>query len=89
MNGGMAVQLMADLLQTALVISLPILGVIMLVGVAISILQVVTQVQEMSLSFVPKLTMAAIALVIFGPWMLRKLAQFSTNLWASIPSLFS
>jgi flagellar biosynthetic protein FliQ len=89
MDGGLAVQLMAKLLWTGLVISAPILGVIMLVGVVISLLQVVTQVQEMSLSFVPKLVAAALALVLSGPWMLRKLTQFSTELWSNIPSFFN
>ena len=64
------------------------LGLTMLVGLVISILQVVTQVQEMSLTFVPKLVAAGIAMVIFGSWMLRVLTQFATRLWASIPSMF-
>jgi len=52
------------------------------------LLQVVTQVQEMSLTFVPKLLTAGIALIFFGPWMLRTLSQFTTRLWSQIPSLF-
>eukprot|EP01034_Spumella_vulgaris_P016488 gene16488-21061_t len=59
----------------------------MLVGVVISVLQVVTQVQEMSLTFVPKLFTAGAVLVVAGPWMLRKLTQFTTNLWNSIPAI--
>lgn len=87
MNSDMAVGLMADLLWTGLAVCLPVLGSVMLVGLAISILQVVTQVQEMSLTFVPKLVTAGIALVVFGPWMLRKLTQFSARLWTAIPSM--
>jgi flagellar biosynthetic protein FliQ len=60
----------------------------MLVGLVISILQVVTQVQEMSLTFVPKLAAAAFASIVFGSWMLRKLAQFTVQLWSGIPSMF-
>jgi flagellar biosynthetic protein FliQ len=60
----------------------------MLIGLVISILQVVTQVQEMSLTFVPKLVTAGVATLVFGPWMLRKLAQFCVQLWAGIPAMF-
>ena len=60
----------------------------MAVGLIISVLQVVTQVQEMSLTFVPKLFTAGVSLLMFGPWMLRKLGQFATQLWTGIPAMF-
>jgi flagellar biosynthetic protein FliQ len=88
MHADLALRMLGDLFWTALLVSAPVLGVTMLVGLAISILQVITQVQEMSLTFVPKLAVAAIALVGFGPWMLRTLAAFSTRLWSGIPSMF-
>ncbi len=79
--------MMSDLFWTGLVVCMPILGLTMLVGLLISVLQVVTQVQEMSLTFVPKLLTAGVALLMFGPWMLRQLGQFTTTLWSGIPSL--
>lgn len=88
MHPDLALHMMSDLFWTALVVCAPVLGLTMLVGLVISILQVVTQVQEMSLTFVPKLVTAAIAVMVFGAWMLRKVAQFATQLWSSIPSLF-
>ena len=88
MHADLALRMLADLFWTALLVSAPVLGVTMLVGLAISILQVITQVQEMSLTFVPKLAVAAITLVAFGPWMLRTLAAYSTRLWSGIPSMF-
>jgi flagellar biosynthetic protein FliQ len=88
MHSDMALHMMADLFWTGLLVCLPVLGLTMLVGLVISILQVVTQVQEMSLTFVPKLLAAGISLLIFGPWMLRKLTQFTVALWTSIPSMF-
>ena len=88
MHADYALKLMSDLFWTGLLVCLPVLGLTMLVGLVISILQVVTQVQEISLTFVPKLFTAGIAIVVFGPWMLRKLTQFSTQLWAGIPSMF-
>jgi flagellar biosynthesis protein FliQ len=88
MHSDMALHMMADLFWTGLLVCLPVLGLTMLVGLVISILQVVTQVQEMSLTFVPKLLAAGISLLIFGPWMLRKLTQFTIALWTGIPSMF-
>ena len=88
MTGDFAVQLLTELLWTAVVVTAPLLGLTLLVGLAISILQVVTQVQEMSLAFVPKIIAAAIALAIFGPWMLRKLVGFSVRLIENIPNYF-
>ena len=88
MHSDLAISMMADLFWTGLLVCLPVLGLVMLVGVAISVLQVVTQVQEMSLTFVPKLVTAGISLVVFGPWMLRTLSQFTTRLWTQIPSMF-
>ena len=88
MHSDLAITMMADLFWTGLLVCLPVLGLVMLVGVAISLLQVVTQVQEMSLTFVPKLLTAGIALIVFGPWMLRTLSQFTTRLWTQIPSMF-
>lgn len=88
MHSDLAIAMMADLFWTGLVVCLPVLGLVMLVGLTISLLQVVTQVQEMSLTFIPKLVTAGVSLVVFGPWMLRQLTQFSTRLWTAIPSMF-
>lgn len=88
MHSDLAIAMMADLFWTGLLVCMPVLGLVMLVGLAISILQVVTQVQEMSLTFVPKLVTAGVALIVFGPWMLRTLSQFTTRLWTQIPSMF-
>ncbi len=78
MTTDLALQLMGEMLLAALLISAPILLPIMIVGLVISILQVVTQVQEISLTFVPKIIVVFIAVVVFGPWMLRKLLAFSS-----------
>ena len=88
MHADLALKMMSDLFWTALLVCLPVLGLTMAAGLLVSVIQVVTQVQEMSLTFVPKLVVAAISLVVFGPWMLGKLTQFSVQLWAGIPALF-
>jgi flagellar biosynthetic protein FliQ len=78
----------SDLFWTGLLVCLPVLGLTMLVGLVISVLQVVTQVQEMSLTVVPKLLAAGAALIAFGPWMLRTLCGFAVGLWSQIPAMF-
>jgi flagellar biosynthesis protein FliQ len=88
MKNDFALQLMGELLWNAILISAPLLGFTMIVGLIISLFQVVTQIQEMSLSFVPKLITAVIVLVVFGPWMLKKLVVFATGLISNIPSYF-
>ncbi|MCG2594938.1 flagellar type III secretion system protein FliQ [Ramlibacter sp. XY19] len=80
-------KLTSDLFWTGLLVSLPVLGLTLLVGLAISVLQVLTQVQEMSLTVVPKLVAAGVAIVVFGPWMLGRLCQFAVQLWSQIPGL--
>jgi flagellar biosynthesis protein FliQ len=87
MQGDLALRVTADLFWTGLMVCLPVLGITMLVGLVISVLQVVTQIQDMSLSFVPKLLAAGLAVVAFGPWMLRTLCRFTFSLWSQIPSL--
>jgi flagellar biosynthetic protein FliQ len=77
---------MGELLLNAALISAPLLGLTLLVGLLVSIFQAVTQVQEMSLTFVPKLLVAAVTLVLFGPWMLRKLLLFASTLIGNIPA---
>ena len=87
MHSDLALKLTADLFWTGFLVCLPVLAVTMTVGLVVSVLQVLTQVQEMSLSFVPKLLAAGVAMIAFGPWMLRTLCAFAVTLWSRIPSL--
>lgn len=88
MNADLALVLCTEMMWTAIKVCAPVLGLTMLVGLLVSIFQVVTQIQEMSLAFVPKLLTVAITLIAFGPWMLGVVLDFSRNMIASIPSLF-
>ena len=88
MTPDFAMALANEMLWTAILISLPVLGISMAVGLLISMIQVVTQIQEMSLTFVPKIFVAALVLVAFGPWMMRTLIQFSAGLIGNIPQYF-
>jgi len=72
---------------TVLLISAPILGAALLTGLLISILQATTQIQEMTLVFVPKIVVVLLVVLIFGPWMLNILVNFTHNLLAAIPQM--
>lgn len=65
----------------------PILGAALAVGLFIGILQAATQIQEMTLSFIPKLAAVAAVLFFVGPWMLTILLDFTTGLYLEIPGL--
>ncbi|HZK42819.1 MAG TPA: flagellar biosynthesis protein FliQ [Syntrophomonadaceae bacterium] len=74
---------------TVLLVSAPILGAALLTGLLISILQATTQIQEMTLVFVPKIIVVLIILAVFGPWMLGIVTTFTQNLYMAIPSFLS
>lgn len=84
-----ALGLVKRLLWNALVISAPVLGAALAVGLAISVLQVATQLQEMTLTYVPKMLVVVLALIALGPWMLHQLTQFATAMMrlCSVPAL--
>ncbi|MTV41471.1 flagellar biosynthesis protein FliQ [Duganella radicis] len=88
MRPDLALQLLGELLWTGLLISAPLLAVTLVVGLLVSVIQVVTQVQEASLTFIPKLIAAVVVLVVCGPWMLKRLVGFSSTLIANIPTYF-
>lgn len=67
----------------------PMLLTALVVGLAISILQSITQVQEQTVAFVPKLVAVAIALVVCGQWMISELVSFTQHLFADIPTLLA
>ncbi len=86
MSPDTALALSAEMLWTAILISLPIMGIALIVGLIVSIFQVVTQIQEMSLTFIPKIIAVAFALIALGPWMLNTLIEFSRTLISNIPA---
>lgn len=83
-----AMTLTSEMLWTAVIIAAPVIGISTLVGLAVSVLQVVTQIQETSLTFVPKILAAVATLLVLGGWMLSTLSQFATELISGIPSYF-
>ena len=89
MNTDTAISLASKGLTITLTIALPLLVVGLVVGVVISIIQAVTQIQEQTLSFVPKLLAMDAVLVIGGPWMVDVITQYTRDLWTSIPQVVS
>ena len=77
----------SEAIKLALLLSLPLLGTGLLVGLAIAILQATTQIQEMTLSFVPKIVVVLLALLAAAPWMLQKISVFTSQLILSIPQV--
>jgi flagellar biosynthetic protein FliQ len=87
MRSDEALQLLNHLLWTAFTVAAPLLACCLVVGLVVSVLQVATQLQEMTLSYVPKLAVAAIVLVALGPWMIGQITQFALDTIKLIPSL--
>jgi len=85
----LVVGIASEALTTVLLVSAPILGTALLVGLLISILQATTQLQEMTLVFVPKIIAVFVVMIICGPWMLNIMVSFTEELFASIPQLIS
>jgi len=83
-NNDIALGLVSDLLKLGLVLCAPLLAVILIIGLLISVLQVVTQVQDPSIAFVPKLVMFVVVLVLLAPWMLGKLTLYGTAMFARL-----
>ncbi len=76
-------------LWVMLLVSLPLLGVALVVGLIISLLQAATQLNEMTLSFVPKMIAIGLAAVLAGPWMLHLMMDFTIRLFQEIPGMLN
>lgn len=71
-------------IYTALLVSAPILGLGLIVGILVSVFQAATQINEQTMTFIPKILAVVAALILFGPWMLSTLVEFTTTLFANI-----
>jgi flagellar biosynthetic protein FliQ len=87
MGADRALSLLDQMLWTAAIVAGPLLAAVLVVGVLISVLQVATQVQEMTLTFIPKLLVSVLVLIFLGSWMMRQLTQFAERLFVAIPGL--
>ncbi len=77
-----------EALLVTLLVSAPMLVAGLVVGVLVSLFQAVTQIQEMTLTFIPKILAVSLALFLFLPWMLTTLVQFTRRVFEAIPTAF-
>lgn len=87
MDTGVILALSKQAIMTAFWVSLPILGVALVVGVIVSVFQAATSISDSVLGFAPKIIVAGLALLYLGPWMLNKLAGLMIYLFSNIPNL--
>lgn len=73
-------------IELALLISMPMLGVGLIVGVVVSIIQAATQIQEMTLTFIPKVVSIFVALLLAFPWIMDKMITFTREIFLNIPN---
>ena len=76
-------------LLTIFCVSGPLLAVILAIGIVVSVFLAVTQINEPTLSFVPKFMGTALALALLGPWLLRQLEGFAVTIFAGLPGMLS
>ncbi len=87
MNESIVVSIVKETLYTAMLVGGPILILSLLVGLLVSIFQATTQIQEQTLSFIPKLIVIALTLVVSGSWMLNEVVQFTNKVMNMIAGI--
>lgn len=87
MDQNQIIEVGAQAMWVTLQVSLPVLGVSLVVGLLVSIFQAVTQLQEPTLTFIPKILAVVLVIVIAGPWMMNSLLGFTVDLWQGISSV--
>ena len=87
MDQGQIMEIGAKTMWVTLQISMPVLGVSLVVGLLVSIFQAVTQLQEPTLTFIPKILAVVLVIVIAGPWMMNTMLGFTIELWGGIASV--
>ena len=87
MTPDQSLDFMNDMLWYAALIAGPVMLATLVVGLTVSVFQVATQIQEITLSYVPKILTAGLVLVLLGPWMLAQLTGYARDLYLIIPAL--
>ena len=85
MSTDVVISLATQAMNLAFKVAMPLLLAGLVVGLIVSVFQAVTQIQEQTLVFIPKVLALAAVLVIGGPWMLNQLLSYTTELWSEIP----
>ncbi len=87
MSSDMTVQVGREALYMVMLVSAPMLGLGLLVGILVSVFQATTQIQEQTLTFIPKILAIFVAISIFGPWMLNILVDYTREIFISLPQM--
>jgi flagellar biosynthetic protein FliQ len=87
MNQDFAVQVLYQGVTITLMVSLPVVGVGLLIGFTISLFQAITQIQEQTLTFVPKVVGVLLMVAFTSPWIISLIIDFTTSLWGNIPAM--
>ena len=84
MDQGTVIDLAQKSIMTVIYVAAPMLGLSLIVGLAISIFQATTQIQEQTLTFIPKILAVLLGIAIFGSWMLKVLMEFTQGIYLNI-----
>ena len=87
MSGDLAVQMGREALTMVMLVSAPMLGLGLLVGIMVSIFQATTQIQEQTLTFIPKIIAIFVAILVFGPWLLTMMVDYTRQIFISLPQM--
>jgi flagellar biosynthetic protein FliQ len=87
MNSTAVIAIVRDALELTLIVSAPLLLTALAAGLVVSVFQAATQINEMTLSFIPKLIAVFVAVVVAGPWMLQLMIDYTQRLFTSIPGM--
>ena len=85
MSSDLIIQIGQNALWIVLLVSAPMLGLGLAVGLLVSVFQATTSIQEATLAFIPKIIAVFVAILIFGPWMLSILVEYFTNVFVNLP----
>ena len=85
MSSALIIQIGQNALWIVLLVSAPMLGLGLAVGLLVSVFQATTSIQEATLAFIPKIIAVFVAILIFGPWMLSILVEYFTNIFVNLP----
>jgi flagellar biosynthetic protein FliQ len=87
MNSQQVIDIILSVLYITVEISLPLLGIAMIIGLLVSVFQAATQINESTLSFLPKIASMILILIVLSPWMLRKLNDYTHRIYDKIPEI--
>ncbi len=87
MNQDVVINVGMQAMQLAFKVAMPLLLVGLVVGLLVSVFQAVTQIQEQTLTFIPKIVAMGLVLVVAGPWMLSEVITYTQQLYSSIPTM--